>query len=187
VTYRRYLELPLERANREMRRYGGSVSILFFDIDDMKTGNDTHGHQTGDRLLCDLAAVLVGNCREADIVARYGGDEFVVLMPETDADGAQQVALKVEKAIGRHNPQAAEAVQLSASVGMYTVNGADTDDLLREADRRMYAMKGRRKGSRPSSPAIPDDEKAGDPSEPEDLEAVAARRTVRSRSLFPRA
>jgi diguanylate cyclase len=116
------------------------VSILFLDLDDMKAVNDTLGHQAGDRLLRELAGLLENCCRETDIVARY-----VVLMPGTDEDGARRVAAKVDTAIAARN-QSGGPVRLSASMGVHTVSGADTDDLLREADRRMYAMKVARPG-----------------------------------------
>jgi diguanylate cyclase (GGDEF)-like protein len=138
---RSYLELSLERTNKELRRNGGSVSILFYDLDGMKQVNDTHGHQAGDQLLRDMAGVLVESCRETDVVARYGGDEFVVLMPGTDAEGAGHVAAKVDEAVARHNETARGPIRLSASMGMHSATEADVDDLLLEADRRMYAMK----------------------------------------------
>jgi diguanylate cyclase (GGDEF)-like protein len=141
VYNRSYLELAIERTTKELRRNGGSVSILFLDVDDMKRVNDTHGHQAGDRLLRELAALLGESCRDSDIVARYGGDEFVVLMPGTDDGGARRVGRKIEDAIVARNASAGGAVTLSASLGMHTVGEADIDDLLHEADRRMYAMK----------------------------------------------
>ena len=141
VYNRSYLELTLERATKEVRRNGGAVSILFLDLDDMKKLNDTFGHQAGDRALRELATLLRGSCRETDIVARYGGDEFVVLMPATDERGAERVALKVDEAIARHNSAAEGPVRLSASVGRHTAGAADINDVLHEADRRMYAMK----------------------------------------------
>ena len=141
VYNRSYLELTLERATKEVRRNGGSVSILFLDLDDMKKLNDTYGHQAGDRALRELAALLRDSCRETDIVARYGGDEFVVLMPATDEKGAERVALKVDEAIARHNVAVGGPACLSASMGRHTAGAADIDDVLHEADRRMYAMK----------------------------------------------
>jgi diguanylate cyclase (GGDEF)-like protein len=148
VYNRSYLELAMERTTKEMRRNGGTASILFIDLDGMKTVNDTQGHQAGDRLLCELAALLSASCRETDIVARYGGDEFVVLMPGTDDNGARRVALEVEQAIARRNTEAPGATRLSASMGMHTADASGIDDLLREADRRMYATKRRRRGGR---------------------------------------
>jgi diguanylate cyclase (GGDEF)-like protein len=142
VYNRSYLELTLERTTKELRRNGGVVSILFLDLDDMKKVNDTHGHPAGDRLLRDLAGLLTDSCRDTDIVARYGGDEFVVLMPGTDAAGARHVARKIGEAIERHNATR-NGLPLSASLGMHTAGEADVDDLLHEADRRMYAMKRR--------------------------------------------
>ena len=84
------------------------------------------------------------SCRATDVVARYGGDEFVVLMPGTDAEGAGHVVLKVEEAIARHNAAASGPLRLSASIGVHTAGAADVADLLHEADRRMYATKRRR-------------------------------------------
>ena len=141
VYNRSYLELTLERTTKEVRRNGGFVSILFLDLDDMKKLNDTFGHQAGDRALRELATLLRESCRETDIVARYGGDEFVVLMPATDENGAKRVALKVDEAIARHNAAVEESARLSASVGRHTAGAAHIGDVLHEADRRMYAMK----------------------------------------------
>ena len=141
VYNRSYLELALSRTTKEVRRNGGVASVLFLDLDGMKQVNDGYGHEAGDTLLRRLAGLLVESCRETDVVARYGGDEFVVLMPGTDADGARRVGGKVDEAIARHNETAPVAERLSASMGLHSAGGADLGDLLREADRRMYATK----------------------------------------------
>ena len=143
---RGYLEVAIDRTSKEVRRNGGEVSILFVDVDGMKDVNDTYGHEAGDRLLVDLARLLNESCRESDVVARYGGDEFVVLMPATDVAGALQVTGKVEAAIAARNAAVGEAPQLSASTGAHTAEADGVDTLLREADRRMYAAKRARVG-----------------------------------------
>jgi diguanylate cyclase (GGDEF)-like protein len=141
VYNRSYLELCLERTTHELRRNGGQASVLFLDVDNMKTVNDGLGHQMGDRQLQDLAAVLASCCRESDIVARYGGDEFVILMPGTGTDGAKAVTDKIAVAMARRNDADPTLPPLLASVGMHTAGGGDVETLLRDADRRMYAMK----------------------------------------------
>jgi diguanylate cyclase (GGDEF)-like protein len=141
VFNRSYLEVTLERTTKNLRRHGGTVSIIFLDVDDMKRVNDSRGHQAGDRLLRELAALLNESCRDSDMVARYGGDEFVVLMPNTDEDGASAVSEKIAAAIAGRNRSSGAEPRLSASLGRHTASGADVESLLLEADRRMYAMK----------------------------------------------
>jgi diguanylate cyclase (GGDEF)-like protein len=143
---RGYLEVAIDRTVKDMRRNGGEASVLFVDVDGMKDVNDTYGHQAGDRLLVDLARLLWESCRESDVVARYGGDEFVVLMPGTGAAGAAEVARKVEAAIAARNACAGQAPRLLASTGTHTADAEGADTLLREADRRMYAAKRARVG-----------------------------------------
>jgi diguanylate cyclase (GGDEF)-like protein len=138
---RGYLEVAIDRAGKEVRRNGGEVSILFVDVDGMKDVNDTYGHEAGDRLLVDLAGLLIECSRESDVVARYGGDEFVVLMPRTGVAGALRVTGKVEVAIAARNAAVGEAPHLSASMGAHTAEAEGVDTLLREADRRMYEAK----------------------------------------------
>jgi diguanylate cyclase (GGDEF)-like protein len=141
VYNRGYLELAMERTAKGLRRNGGAVSDLFLDVDGMKVVNDTYGHKAGDDVLITLAGLLRQCCRDTDVVARYGGDEFVVLMPDTDAEGVRRVARSVEEALARHNTTAALSARLSVSTGTHTAGADDIDALLREADRRMYAAK----------------------------------------------
>ncbi len=141
VFNRTYLELALQRTSRDLRRNGGEASVLFLDVDDLKRINDGNGHAAGDLLLRDMAMVLLMSCRETDTVARYGGDEFVVLMPATDEAGARHVGDKIIAAMRQRNEHEPEGPRLSASLGVHTAGGADVDALLQEADRRMYAMK----------------------------------------------
>jgi diguanylate cyclase len=141
VFNRSYLELSLERTSKDLRRHGGTASVLFLDVDDLKRTNDTLGHAAGDLLLRDMAAVLRETCRDSDVVARYGGDEFVVLMPSTDEAGAHRVSDKVIDGMKRRNAQLLDGPRLSASLGVHTADGTGVGTLLQEADRRMYAMK----------------------------------------------
>lgn len=144
VYNRNYLELALDQTMHSLHRNGGLVSLLFVDVDHLKRVNDERGHMAGDRMLRDLATLLADSCRETDTVARYGGDEFVVLMPETDAGGAHQVLAKIDAAIERHNAARADGLPLRASMGLQTSGWADPEELLLAADRSMYATKRQR-------------------------------------------
>jgi diguanylate cyclase (GGDEF)-like protein len=144
VSNRSYLELTLDQTMHAVHRNGGLVSLLFIDVDDLKTVNDQRGHQAGDRVLRDLARLLADSCRETDTVARYGGDEFVVLMPDTDARGARQVLAKIDEAIERRNDETPDDVPLRASMGLQTSGWSDPGELLLAADRSMYEMKRQR-------------------------------------------
>jgi diguanylate cyclase (GGDEF)-like protein len=146
VGNRGYFEMMLEQALRTVRRSGGEISLLFIDLDDLKTVNDHHGHQVGDRLLKELGDLLRHCCRDTDTVARYGGDEFVVLMPATDERGAHQVVTKIERALEEHDRVCDDGVPLSASLGSHTSGWVEPEELLLEADKRMYEMKRRRAG-----------------------------------------
>jgi diguanylate cyclase (GGDEF)-like protein len=144
VFNRSYLELSLDQAMHGVHRNGGLVSLLFIDVDDLKSTNDKSGHMAGDRVLRELAQLLADNCRETDTVARYGGDEFVVLMPDTDARGAHQVLAKIDCAIDQRNRCGLDDSPLRASMGLHTSGWCEPEELLLAADRSMYAMKRQR-------------------------------------------
>jgi diguanylate cyclase (GGDEF)-like protein len=144
VFNRSYLELALDQTMHALHRNGGLVSLLFVDVDHLKRVNDERGHMAGDRMLRDLATLLAESCRETDTVARYGGDEFVVLMPETDARGAHQVLAKIDEAIDQRNAAQPDTIPLRASMGLQTSGWADPEELLLAADRSMYDMKRQR-------------------------------------------
>jgi diguanylate cyclase (GGDEF)-like protein len=95
-------------------------------------------------VLRDLARLLADNCRETDTVARYGGDEFVVLMPNTDAPGARQVLAKIDRAIEQRNNETPGDIPLRASMGLQTSGWSEPETLLHAADRSMYEMKRQR-------------------------------------------
>jgi diguanylate cyclase (GGDEF)-like protein len=138
ANYRRFreaLDLELRRAERS----GRSFSLLLMDLDGLKRINDTHGHLTGSRALCRVAAALRAGCRSMDIVARYGGDEFAVILPEVGAEPAMSVARRACAIISGD----AEQPELSASCGTatYPFDGRSGEELIAAADRRLYAQK----------------------------------------------
>ncbi len=141
----RYLKESLTRETKRAVRYGRALSVLFIDLDGFKTVNDRHGHLLGSRALVESAMVIRGCSRESDVVARYGGDEFVVVLPETASAGAVVVAGRVCERLARHPFLAAHQldVRLTASVGVATLPGDATtpDDLIHAADLAMYRVK----------------------------------------------
>lgn len=128
-------------------RHGGPVSLIFFDIDDMKGINDRLGHAAGDAALLAVADILNKGCRASDIIGRLGGDEFCVVLPQTDTGAATETAERLAGAIGDARPFTdPEDLALSASWGVYTARTGDrASDALAEADKNMYLRK--RRGS----------------------------------------
>jgi diguanylate cyclase (GGDEF)-like protein len=122
------------------RRYPRPLALLYLDLDDFKVINDSHGHQTGDAVLRLVADAMRSSVRQADIVGRMGGDEFAVLMPETDADLADAAAKRLAASL-RTVFKGTPTVTASIGVVSCTAPDANTDELLRRADQAMYEAK----------------------------------------------
>ncbi len=119
------------------RRHGHPLSIAILDLDHFKRINDTHGHKTGDDVLVMAAHALGTHLRAEDQLGRLGGEEFLILLPDTDAAAASHVAEKL-----RHEVAAAPSpVPVTVSVGVATWDGEASDDLLQRADDALYAAK----------------------------------------------
>jgi diguanylate cyclase (GGDEF)-like protein len=143
---RRRFEEELERHIAHGRRYGMSGALLLLDLDDFKQVNDGYGHRAGDGVLTAVAVVLRHRLRESDIVARFGGDEFAVLMPVGGESEAAELADLLATAIHRDVPT--PIGPLDASVGIALFDESTTaDEILSRADDAMYADKrGPRRG-----------------------------------------
>ena len=141
----RYLNSVLRRETKRASRSGRPLSLLFIDLDGFKDVNDAHGHTSGSRALVEAAAVIRGSARETDVVARFGGDEFAVVLPDTGGEGAFAVGERVLDRIAAHRFLAAEGldIRLTASVGLATLPdvAASVIELLEAADKAMYVVK----------------------------------------------
>lgn len=137
----------LSKHIQHSRSQGQPFSIAMLDADRFKRINDSHGHPAGDRVLQRLAVLLMTHCRTADLVVRYGGDEFLLIMPQTDGVTAIGVTRKVIDSIAAHRvllrPQDTQGVNIRLSHGIATfpLDGSTYEELLEVADHRLYAAK----------------------------------------------
>ncbi len=142
---RRHLEEERAAEAVRARRSGHSLSVLVMDMDDLKLLNDTYGHVVADQAIVTVARVLLTVCREVDIVGRYGGDEFAIILPATDAQGAASLADRILAALDNQPFQAPDGthVQLAISIGgaTYPSHTDDPDKLFSLADEAMYRAK----------------------------------------------
>jgi len=145
----RYLEIALEREVRRSERYSLNLAIIFLDVDMLKAVNDRHGHLVGSRVLKEVAAVIKKSVREVDIVIRYGGDEYTIILIETGRMGAAVVAERIRKTIADTVIVIDEnlSITLTASLGFacYPEDAQSKLELLEMADRAMYHGKTRGK------------------------------------------
>jgi diguanylate cyclase (GGDEF)-like protein len=148
----RYFQEQLLHEIERSVRYGQPLSVLLFDMDNFKSINDTYGHLAGDKFLSLVGQIVADQIRSSDIGARYGGDEFAIILPSTSIDEAQVIAAKLDAAVARAVAMSPndEHVRLGISVG-YACCPFDArvaGELLAAADRRLYDVKSLRKSGR---------------------------------------
>lgn len=141
----RYMREALARELKRARRYGSSVSLIFIDLDGFKSVNDHHGHLIGSRTLIEIAQVLREAVREIDVVSRYGGDEFTVVLPHTGCQGARVIAERIRTAIEERVFMQVDGliVRLTASLGVASFPNRcrNAETLIERADQSMYEVK----------------------------------------------
>ncbi len=141
---RAYLVAALEREIERAARYGGGFCLLMADLDDLKVLNDTYGHRLGDRVLIAIAQVIRDGVRRIDTPGRLGGDEFLVLLPETDPAGAWVVAEKIRVGVAGLGPMERGApIRVRISIGLvsWPGDGTTVEQLMNAADEAMYRAK----------------------------------------------
>jgi diguanylate cyclase (GGDEF)-like protein len=151
ANYRRLLDV-LDSETERTNRTGRPFSVLLLDLDGLKKINDSYGHLVGSRALCRVADILRISCRAVDTAARYGGDEFALVLPETQVEKARRVAGRIRGMMADD----AEKPRISVSIGIsvYRGGGERIEKLLSEADQNLYAEKARR-GGRNAAVAAP--------------------------------
>jgi diguanylate cyclase (GGDEF)-like protein len=142
VYQRRYFEAMADVEWKRVLRHSRPVSILMIDLDHFKSVNDNYGHDRGDLVLRKVSQILVAACREEDIVARLGGEEFVILLPETELEGTRMVVQRIHDGIHKLDCLSGRAVTVSIGVASYPTSPArNIVELIKFADQALYHAK----------------------------------------------
>jgi diguanylate cyclase (GGDEF)-like protein len=141
---RRYFNETLQRRFSEALRYNADLSCIMIDLDGFKAVNDEYGHQVGDELLQLAAGTVASQLRTADVAARFGGDEFVALLPQTDAESARVLAERILEKFAQEMEERHPKVHLTMSIGIASLASLEENTpqaLIRKADSMLYLAK----------------------------------------------
>lgn len=143
VHNRRFLEDFSQKYLQIVKREKSDIALLIIDIDNFKTINDTYGHDHGDKIIIELVRILKDVIRENDLIVRYGGDEFVVLLPNTNIKNARKVATKLNQHINRTNELKAKEIQFTITIGCASneKDATTIEQIIKEADIALYQAK----------------------------------------------
>jgi diguanylate cyclase (GGDEF)-like protein len=140
----------IERLGDEVlrsRRYRADLALIICDIDYFKEINDTYGHDAGDKVLRIISTVIKELLRQTDMIGRYGGDEFLLILPETSLEGAKEIAERIQHAVEEYeiNIGFKKPIKTTLSLGVaqFNVEKEDTNDLIKRADNALYVAKGK--------------------------------------------
>lgn len=139
VYNRNFFTAYLEKAIKQAYRYNHDLSLILADIDHFKKVNDTHGHLAGDKILTEMGALLKKFCRVSDLAVRWGGEEFIIVMPETNIAGGTVLAEKIREGVAAHDFPVVPGI--TASFGVATLKKEGMARLLKDADEALYAAK----------------------------------------------
>lgn len=141
----RYLKSALRREIRRASRFGMELSVVMIDVDNLKSYNDRYGHLRGSKLLREIAGLIASQVRSFDLVAKYGGDEFTLILPQTGRSGALAVAERVRARVEAETFAMAQRGEITVSLGVaaFPTDNQDGLGLIRMADRALYAAKRR--------------------------------------------
>ena len=154
----RSFQIHFEKEAGRASRNGSSFQLLMLDLDGFKAVNDTFGHKVGDTMLREISKVMRGQLRDYDFLARYAGDEFVAIIPETDSEEIGEFCQRIEKAVSEFalpiNDEEFARVGVSLGAAGFPKNGETLDQILIAADKAMYSVKTfRKKAAKP--PELP--------------------------------
>lgn len=160
---RRFLQIRFAEELARARRHGRPLALLVLDLDSIKVCNDQHGHVVGDQVLVEVSELLRSQARGMDVVVRMGGDEFIILAPDTDRAGGAEMAQRLLRSLRNKRFAGGKVGSLTASVGVavFPEDGDTVEELLRRADDAMYrakrAGKDQVRTARPIEPAKPEE------------------------------
>jgi len=144
---RMQFDIQLSKQIKKIQRHGGTFSIIYIDVDNFKQINDTFGHQTGDKVLMTVAEHIRAASEHNNIVARYGGDEFIILSPNTDIHRAAQLAEQLKNSIIRLSENELPPFSCSFGVTEYNDNNNNNHSLIKAVDKALYKAKNRGRNS----------------------------------------
>lgn len=146
IANRRFVEISLAARLEEFKRYGFDFSVMFIDADNFKTINDTHGHIVGDRILKMISATVANSLRSFDVIGRWGGEEFVVLLVNTKSEDMFKLADRLRRLVENSalKLDSGETLKVTVSIGATAAQRGDTvDSLIERADKLMFESKRR--------------------------------------------
>ncbi len=138
---KRYYDIAVKKEYKKALRFNQIFSLVLLDLDDFKTVNDTKGHLFGDEVLSNFGKILSLSSREEDIICRYGGEEFIAILPESSSDGALMYAERVRKILKEDKFFMKHNITFSGGISTFPYNGKDLEELFKAVDKSLYAAK----------------------------------------------